>query len=53
MKPKYLFNMKSVYMLKKVIDLYECYIGCLIMNATKVVSNNIFTKAPYELKVVP
>ena len=27
--------------------------GCLIMNATKVFSNNFYSKAPYELILVP
>ena len=29
------------------------YTGCFIMNATKVFSNNFYSKAPYELKLVP
>ena len=33
--------------------LIERITGCFIMNATKVFSNNFYSKAPYELKLVP
>ena len=45
----------AVDLLKNVLR-EECVLGstgCFIMNATKVFLNNFYSKAPYELKLVP
>ena len=42
-------KLRKIFMILKDNFLYRC----LLMNATKVFSNNIYSKAQYEQKIVP
>ena len=42
-------KLRKIFMILEDNFLYRC----LLMNATKVFSNNIYSKEPYELKLVP